>query len=126
MSEKLLSCVQFFATPWILQLMQFSRSEYWSEKPLPPPGDFPNPGIKPGSPTSDSLPTEPQGKPNFFSLMVVLASEKLRKQMLAILLAGYFREELQQKMSGKGLIWEEPIGSCSVTDGLYSSKMVMS
>ena len=29
------------------------------------PGDLPNPGIKPGSPTlqGDSLPAEPQGKP---------------------------------------------------------------
>ena len=32
---------------------------------FPSPGDLPNPGIKPGSPTlqSDSLPGEPQGKP---------------------------------------------------------------
>ena len=31
----------------------------------PPPGDLPNPGIKPRSPTlqADSLPAEPQGKP---------------------------------------------------------------
>ena len=32
---------------------------------FPFPGDFPNPGIEPGSPAlqADSLPTEPQGKP---------------------------------------------------------------
>ena len=32
---------------------------------IPPPGDLPNPGIKPRSPTlqADSLPTEPQGTP---------------------------------------------------------------
>ena len=31
----------------------------------PPPGDLPNPGIEPTSPTSqaDSLPSEPPGKP---------------------------------------------------------------
>ena len=29
--------------------MGFSRQEYWSGLPCPPPGDLPNPGIKPGS-----------------------------------------------------------------------------
>ena len=28
----------------------FSRQEYWSGLPFPPPGDFPNPGIEPVSP----------------------------------------------------------------------------
>ena len=42
----------------------FSRQEYWSELPCPPPGDLPNPGIQPRSPTiqADSLPSEPPGK----------------------------------------------------------------
>ena len=33
--------------------------------PFPSPGDLPDPGIKPRSPTlwADSLPTEPPGKP---------------------------------------------------------------
>ena len=41
------------------------QAEYWSEYPFPSPGDLPNPGIKPRSPTlqADSLPAEPQGKP---------------------------------------------------------------
>ena len=45
--------------------MEFSRPEYWSGQPFPSPGDLPNPGIKPRSPSSraDSLPAEPQGKP---------------------------------------------------------------
>ena len=44
--------------------MEFSRPEYWSGSPSP--GDLPNPGIEPRSPAlqADSLPTEPQGKPN--------------------------------------------------------------
>ena len=43
----------------------FSRQEYWSGLPFPSPGDLPNPGIEPRSPTLqvDSLPAEPQGKP---------------------------------------------------------------
>ena len=45
--------------------MDFSRPEYWSGQPFPSPGDLPNPGIKPRSPTlqADSLPVEPQGEP---------------------------------------------------------------
>ena len=35
--------------------MGFSRQEYRSELPCPPPGDLPNPGIEPGSLTSPAL-----------------------------------------------------------------------
>ena len=44
--------------------MGFSRQEYWSGLPCPPPGDLPNPGIKPRFPTlqGDSLPSELPGK----------------------------------------------------------------
>jgi len=45
--------------------MGFSRQEYWSGLPCPPPGDLPHPGIESRSPTLqvDSLPSEPPGKP---------------------------------------------------------------
>ena len=61
---KLISHVQLFVTPWTRQSMEFSRPEYWSEKPFPSPGDLPNPGIEPRSPALqvDSLPAEPPGK----------------------------------------------------------------
>ena len=44
-----------FVTLWTLARqvplpMGFSRQEYWSTLPLPPPGDLPNPGIEPISP----------------------------------------------------------------------------
>ena len=42
--------------------MEFSRQEYWSELPCPPPRDLPNLGIKPRSP-SLPLPFEPPGVP---------------------------------------------------------------
>ena len=58
-----------FATPWTIARqaplsMGFSRQEYWSGLPFPPPGDLPNPGIEPVSPSlqADSLPAEPLGK----------------------------------------------------------------
>ena len=43
----------------------FSRQEYCSGLPCPPPGDRPDPGIEPRSPAlqGDSLPSEPPGKP---------------------------------------------------------------
>ena len=43
----------------------FSRQEYWSGLPFPPPGDLPDPGIEPESPALqvDSLPLSHQGSP---------------------------------------------------------------
>ena len=44
------SRAQLFMTPWTVALlgssMGFSRQEYWSRLPCPPPGDLPNPGSK--------------------------------------------------------------------------------
>jgi len=56
-----LSHVQLFATLWTVAhqappSMGFSRQEYWSGLPCPPPGDLPDPGIKPTSPASLALP----------------------------------------------------------------------
>ena len=41
--------------------MKFSRQEYWSGLPFPPPGHLPDPGIETGFPAlqADSLPSEP-------------------------------------------------------------------
>ena len=41
--------------------MGFSRQEYWSGLPFPSPGNFPNTGIEPWSPTlqGDALLSEP-------------------------------------------------------------------
>ena len=44
--------------------MGFSRQGHWSRWPFPSPGDLPNTGIKPWSPTlqADALPSEPPKK----------------------------------------------------------------
>ena len=62
------SCLTL-ATPWTiahqaLLFMGFSKQEYWSGLPFPPPGDLPDPGIKHASPAlqADSLSTEPSGE----------------------------------------------------------------
>ena len=41
--------------PGRLWSMGFSRQEYWSGLPFPPPGDRPGPGIEPASPVAPSL-----------------------------------------------------------------------
>ena len=65
----LLSHVRLFVTPWTLACqappsMVFSRQEYWRGLPFPSPGDLPDPGSEPRSPSfqADSLPSEPAGK----------------------------------------------------------------
>ena len=59
---KLLSCVWLFATP--IQSVK-SPGQNIGVKLFSLPGDLPNPGLKPRSPTlqTDSLPAEPQRKP---------------------------------------------------------------
>ena len=72
-------CAQSFnpvglsATPWTVARqaplsMEFSKQEYWSGLPFPPPGDLLNSGIEPASLAApalqvDSLPPVPPGKP---------------------------------------------------------------
>ena len=65
---KSLSFVWLFSTPWHVACqtppsMGFSRQEYWSGLSFPSPGDLPDPGIKPASPTlqADSLLSELPG-----------------------------------------------------------------
>ena len=48
------SVMSYSVTPWTVAhkailLMEFSRREYWSGLPFPPPGGLPDPGIKPAS-----------------------------------------------------------------------------
>ena len=59
--------VWLFAPPWTVAhqapSMEFSRQEYWSRLPFPPPRDLPGPGIEPGSPAlqADPLLSETAG-----------------------------------------------------------------
>ncbi|XP_055443960.1 5'-3' DNA helicase ZGRF1 isoform X7 [Bubalus kerabau] len=69
------------ATPWTVAhqappSMEFSRQEYWSGLPFPSPGDLPDPGIQPGSPTlwADGLLSEPPGNPKI--LLAILYDDK--------------------------------------------------
>ena len=68
----MLSCSIMFnsVTPWTEAQqaslsMGFSRQEYWSGFPCPPPGDLPDLGIEPASPAlaGGFFTTESPGKP---------------------------------------------------------------
>ena len=53
-------CVCVCVAPWATAhqaplSMKLSGQEYWSGVPFLTPGDLPNPGIKPASPTSPAL-----------------------------------------------------------------------
>ena len=62
MYVKITSVTSNSATLWMWTIahqaplsMGFSRQEYWSGLPCPPPGDLPNPGIEPASLLSPAL-----------------------------------------------------------------------
>ena len=71
---EVISVMSNSATPWNRACQAppstgFSRQEYWSGLPCPPPGDLPDPGIQPMSQVSCTgcwgfLPLAPPGKPN--------------------------------------------------------------
>ena len=73
-AESRFSRVWLFATLWTIASqaplsMGFSRQEYWSGLPCPPPGDLPDSGIEPASPALASrfFTAEPPGKPCLFT-----------------------------------------------------------
>ena len=93
-----LSPVWLFATLWTIAhqgplFIGFFRQEYWSGLPRPPPGDLPNPGIKPcllsflGWQTG-SLPPAPCGKWHWslyieFIRYIFPKSEASKRQIVA-------------------------------------------
>ena len=65
----------------------FSRQEYWSGLPCWPPGDLPDPGIKPRSLVLQAagrlFTAEPSGKPPSASLLLLLLSHFSRVRLCA-------------------------------------------
>ena len=70
----MLSHVRLFVNLWTVAnqtpvSIGFSSQEYWSQLSFPPPGDLPDPGMKPVSLASPALagkffPTKSPGKPH--------------------------------------------------------------
>ena len=86
---KSLSRAWLFATPWTVAhqaplSMGFSRQGYLSGLPYPPPGDLPDPGIKPVSPVSpalqaDSLPLSMGSPAVVLNYMFVYLWQEIRR-----------------------------------------------
>ena len=77
----LLSHAGLFVTSWTVAYKaplstEFSRQEYWSGLPFPSPGDLPDPGIEPRSPSlqADTLLSEPPGKPLGYLKLILYLS----------------------------------------------------
>ena len=114
------SHVRLFAAPWTIAhqaflSIEFSRQGYWSGLPCPPPGESPNPGIKPASPALQAEVTYPKCRariwiqayifPNFtfFSLICYLPGNR-RKNL---------REQWSlPKTPPKILSYQAPLLSC--------------
>ena len=64
----LLQCHELYVARQASLSMGFPRQQYLSGLPFPSSGDLPDPGIKPMSLAlqTDSLPSEPPGKPNLW------------------------------------------------------------
>ena len=79
------SVVSNSATPWPTRFLcpwEFSRPEYWSGYPCPPPGGLPTPGIKPSFPPlqEDSLPIEPLGKTSQYRKITLASGQKRQRR----------------------------------------------
>ena len=79
----------------------FSRQEYWSGVPCPPPRDLPNPENEPRSPSLqvDSSPTEPPGKPKNTGMGVAYpfsrgSSQPTNQTGISCIAGGFFTAEL--------------------------------
>ena len=66
-------CDPMDSSPPGSSVMGFPGQEYWNGLPFPFPGDLPNPGIEPRSPTlqADILPSEPPVKQSTSSVQCI-------------------------------------------------------
>ena len=71
------STILAWRTPWTVAheaplSTGFSQQEYWSGLPCPPPGNLPNPGIKPTSPVSPAFQADSLPLSHHFYIMYLL------------------------------------------------------
>ena len=72
----------------------FSRHEYWSVLPCPPPGDLPNPEIEPRSPPLqvNSLLSEPPEKPKtIFVFFLIVYWDIMTTNSISLLVIAVFK-----------------------------------
>ena len=81
-------CLTLLRFPWAVVhqaplSIGFSKQEYWSGLPFLPPGDLPNPGIKPTSAALDSLPLSHHRSPYNWILLSNNKKTNYRSQATA-------------------------------------------
>ena len=107
----------------VLLSMEFSRQEYWSELPFPPPGDLSHPGIEPPHPLLcflhwqvDYLPLSHLGSPQRLNRPVLLyisltdhceilsfCNRKCKKENILVLLSMKMQTSLRMWIHIKSL-----------------------
>ena len=73
------SCVRFYSSPGS-SVHGFSKQEYYSGLPCPPPGDLANPGIEPASPVTPALQADSLLMSHWGSSNYVLLSERSQSE----------------------------------------------
>ena len=103
-----------FETPWNVARQPplsvgFSRQEYWSGLPFPPPGDLPDPGIKLMPPASGGgfFTTELLGKPSILYIFLLKFWRQVFKSERE-------RERKKLRLENKNGNFPSSSGSCSL------------
>ena len=106
------SHVQLFATLWTVAYqaplsMGFYRQEYCSGLPFPPPGDLPNPGIKPKPPTlqADCSLLSHWGSPKLPYILAIPLLDRSVKELTPVLWPPDAKSWLIGKDSDAGRDW---------------------
>ena len=112
MKVKSLSRGRLFATPWTVAYqappsMGFSTQACWSGLPFPSPGDFPDPGIEPGSPTlqADALPSEPPDCVDHNKLWKILKEMGIPDHLTCLLRSLYVGQEATVRTGHETTDW---------------------
>ena len=87
--------------------MGFSRQEYWSGLPCPPPGDLLDPGIEPGSSTlqAESLPLSHWESPEVFYYTTKNQVESSKAPELMLAGGGQMLAGNKQPALGRAGVW---------------------
>ena len=123
------SHVQLFASLWTVAHQAplstgFSRQEYCSGSPCPPPGDLPDPGMEPGPPAlqAGSSPSEPRGSlsllQGIFPTQGSIPGLPHCRRVLHSLSHQGRPGEASARTSGERGPSDPPLGFCSRSSGL--------
>ena len=110
--------------------MEFSRQEYWSGLPFPPPVDLPDPGIKPSSLTRDrtgppalgmwslSHWTSREVLVSLLSLFLSPLSPSAKKMLLYLFICAVMSQEMCTQVVQSGLSYNSFVKSTNIYKAL--------